>query len=116
METQIDEIFGLPIHHDWQIEKTYESLTESDGQTTDVLVSRYPAEFFRLEAHEGKNSVGELLPAFALATGSSMRELSHQIAQAIAEGMLGVTPYQREEDSKEKLQDEQEEKDNPHFL
>lgn len=57
----------------------------SDGQDVNVYVDASPARFYAIEAVAMDNK-----PSWTLATGSDMAKLVHQIAIAIAGGMLAL--------------------------
>jgi len=63
-----------------------------DGQPVDVFVTAMPARFYTIKAYLSKNSVGDDVFPFELATGSGdkMKELALAIAQAASEGMIGL--------------------------
>jgi len=65
---------------------------DGDGQPVDVFVTAMPAKFYTIRAHGSKNSCGDEVKPFTLATGSGdkMRELSILIAEAAAGGMIGI--------------------------
>lgn len=63
---------------------------DGDGQPVEVYCESWPAEFFKIRALKATNSVGKPKKAFKITTGSGMHILARAIAQAIAEGMLGV--------------------------
>jgi hypothetical protein len=75
-----DDIFGLPVDHDWREVNRYQP-TGDDGHEVVVSVARMPAKFWRIECPDLE---------LDLFTGSGMDELADSIAEAIADGMLGV--------------------------
>lgn len=62
---------------------------ESDGQPVELIETCLPARFYTIKAleHEGK-------PGYELGTGSGdeMLQLAITVAEAIADGMLGLNP------------------------
>lgn len=64
---------------------------EGDGQDVKVYESRMPARFYKLQAFDTPNSIGEINKGFTLSTGSGHEagQLVFMMARAIAEGMLG---------------------------
>ena len=68
------------------------SPADSDGQPVDVFVTAMPARFYTIKAYASKNSCGDEVAPFELATGSGdkMKELALAIAQAASEGMIGL--------------------------
>jgi hypothetical protein len=61
-----------------------------DGQDVEVYCSAWPARFYVVKALEGVNSVGKLMPAWTLGTGSSMADTAALLAEKISEGMLAL--------------------------
>ena len=63
----------------------------SDGQPCEIWELRMPARFYKLKALESTNSVDEMVPAWALSTGSGMdmAMLMIQLALKTAQGMIG---------------------------
>lgn len=59
-----------------------------DGQHVEVYCCALPALFYQIRVIEGWNSLGVPLPAWTLATGSSMADTAALLAQSISEGML----------------------------
>ena len=84
-----DETFmGLKIHRDWRTVKSYPA--KPDGQPVDVQVVHLPAVFCRIVVHPCDGLTGNKKPGFVLTTGTEMLELSHAIARAVSDGMLGL--------------------------
>jgi hypothetical protein len=75
-----DDIFGLPVDHDWREVNRYQP-TGDDGHEVVVSVARMPAKFWRIECPDLE---------LDLVTGSGMHGLADSIAEAIADGRLGV--------------------------
>lgn len=75
-----EHLGSLPIDREWVEVHRYPA-TNSDGHAVTVSCSRYPAIFWRVEC---------LDLHLILTTGSDAHELAHEIATAIAGGMLGV--------------------------
>ena len=67
---------------------------DGDGQPVELYTCRMPAEFTTLKALPSENSVGKPIPGWKLSTGSGtrMRKLAEAIAEAAAEGMIGIDP------------------------
>ena len=70
----------------------YVSEYGSDGQTAEVFCYAVPARFYQIHVLAGENSVGEPTAAYEVRFGSSKSELVAEIAQAIAEEMIGFYP------------------------
>lgn len=65
---------------------------EGDGQDVKVYENRMPARFYKLQAFDTPNSVGEMNKGFSMSTGSGREagKLIFAMARAISEGMLGL--------------------------
>ncbi len=77
-----DHIFGLPLDHVWREVNRYQP-TGDDGHEVVVSVARMPARFWRIECPD-------LDLDLRTGSGSRMSKLADSIAEAIADGMLGV--------------------------
>lgn len=68
------------------------SPADGDGQPVDVFVTAMPTRFYTIKAYASKDSIGDEVAPFELATGSGnkMRELALVIAKAASEGMIGL--------------------------
>jgi hypothetical protein len=75
-----EHLGSLPVDREWVMVHRYPA-TSSDGHAVEVSCSRYPAIFWRVECPDLR---------LTLTTGSDMHDLAHQLATAIAGGMLGV--------------------------
>ncbi len=73
---------NLPNVAAWEPLGTYLP-TCSDGREAEVLVCRMPAAFYRVRSEKAKVDL-------TTGSGEKMRRLAAQIAQAIADGMLGA--------------------------
>lgn len=64
----------------------------SDGQDVEIYECRLPAVFWKMRVLPTPNSVGEMQEGFMMTTGSGvdMGVLIFEIAQEIADGMLGL--------------------------
>ena len=49
-----------------------------------------PASFYKIEVEDSVNSVGAPMVGLGLHTGSSEEQLARQVAQAFADGALGL--------------------------
>lgn len=72
---------------------TFPKVPGSDGQPVEILEYRTPTRF-TVRALQSVDSIGELKPGFELGAGSGTNAL--ELARAIAEGMIGVYPGERE--------------------
>jgi hypothetical protein len=80
-------------HGQWYLVARFEKdEPHSDGQPVRIDEMRLPARAFRLRALASRNSVGEVLPAWSLSTGTGddMGRLCVEIAKAASEGMIAV--------------------------
>jgi hypothetical protein len=70
----------------------YPAIGGGDGQPVEIYVAAFPARALTIKALEGVNSIGQVVPAFTLQTGSGdeMHHLAVKIAVAVSEGMLGI--------------------------
>lgn len=72
-----------------------------DGQPAEVYECRWPAQFYKVVALPSTNSVGRRNEGWALSTGSGyeMARLAVKLAEAAADGMIGVpSNYEDEEE------------------
>jgi hypothetical protein len=92
------EIFGARynppkefVHGEWYSVARFPKTSE-DGHEVEIDECRWPSRFFRLRALPTFNSIQESKPGFTLSTGSGddMGRLLVQVAEAIANGMLGL--------------------------
>lgn len=72
---------GFDHDEDWKLVHAFTPET-GDGHEAKVYVMRLPARFWRVTCEDLD---------LDLSTGSGASELAHDIAQALAEGVLGVT-------------------------
>lgn len=72
-------VFGLAYDPEWREVKAYEPAT-SDGHRAVVMVSRLPAQFWRVICPD---------LGIDMATGSDLGDLATAMAEAIADGCLG---------------------------
>ncbi len=56
----------------------------SDGHDVEVFVTAMPARFYRIDVAPRGDK-----PGYTITTGSGCADLVHQMAEAIADGMLG---------------------------
>jgi hypothetical protein len=77
-----DDFFGQPLDQEWR-EVSRHQPTSSDGHEAIVSVARMPAMFWRVECPD-------LDLDLQTGSGSRMGRLADTIAEAIADGMLGV--------------------------
>lgn len=63
------------------------SAQNSDGHDVEVLVTAMPARFYSIEVAPRGDK-----PGYTITTGSGCADLVRQIAEAIADGMIGFTP------------------------
>jgi hypothetical protein len=77
-------------HLEWHRVATLKG--EGDGRDVEIHELRAPARFFRIVAAQSVDSVGRVSPGFTMSTGSGddMARLAVRIAEAIAQGMLGL--------------------------
>ena len=63
-----------------------------DGHPVEVYCCAMPARFYTIKVLPGPNSCGEMRSGWQLGTGSGMdcARLAHEIASAVAEGMLDL--------------------------
>lgn len=57
--------------------------TNEDGQDVDVFVTVFPARFYTIKVKSNNKK-----SSFVLSTGSGMKTLALEIAEAIADGMI----------------------------
>ena len=74
---------------EWQELQHYPK-TSGDGQPATVWVIEMPAPFYKIEVEDPVNSVGAPMVGLELHTGSAQGQLARQIAQAFADGALGL--------------------------
>ena len=74
-----DSTTGLPVHRAF-IPVAFYPADGEDGHDVTVLVSRWPADFYRIDCP----GLG-----LSLSTASDMADLAHQVAQALSAGELG---------------------------
>ena len=63
-----------------------------DGQSVDVYCSAGPSRFYTLRVKAGKNSVNKQQEAYQIRTGSSCWNVAAELAELIADGMIGFYP------------------------
>jgi hypothetical protein len=83
MTISVADIFGT-VNREWTIVRTYPA-TNADGHEATVYVQALPARFYRIVCAD---------LGIDLETGSGMDHLAREIAEALADGMLG--PFKAE--------------------
>lgn len=68
----------------------YKKEKGSDGQDVELYCSAAPAQFFRIKALPGKNSIKDKQNGFEITTGSGMLDWSIETSKMIAGGMIGA--------------------------
>lgn len=99
-----DSEIGLVGHDNWvfagqwfehgkeELVAIFDADEDGDGQTVEIYCIACPARFYHVKALAGRNSIGDMQPAFTLITGSGCLEWAVKTAKLIAEGMIGIDP------------------------
>lgn len=64
---------------------------DGDGQHVEVYCIAVPSRFYTIKVLDGINSINKSKMSYSLSTGSSMEQLTADLAKAISEGMIGLT-------------------------